>query len=95
MRPLSTAKCDCIITLLNSGTSTHDIHHLTGANTGAISKICTEYCSELPKSSGGRPRKLTTTDINYAKHLIQMRKADNAVQVTKTLKDVTNQSISS
>ncbi len=70
MHPLSTAKCDHIITLLNSGTSAHDIHHLTGASTGAISKICTEYCPELPKSSGGRPRKLTAADINYAKRLI-------------------------
>jgi transposase len=95
MHPLSTAKCDCVITLLNSGTSAHDIHHLTGASTGTISKIRTEYCPELPKSSGGCPCKLTAADINYAKCLIQMRKADNAVQVTKALKDVTNQSISS
>ena len=74
MHPLSTAKCDHIITLLNSGTSAHDIHHLTGASTGAstgaISKIHTEYCPELPKSSGGRPHKLTAADINYAKRLI-------------------------
>jgi hypothetical protein len=90
MCPLSTAKCDCIITLLNSGTSTHDIYCLTGASTGAISKIHTEYCSELPKSSRGCPRKLTTADINYAKHLIWMCKTDNAVQVTKAFKDVTN-----
>jgi hypothetical protein len=89
MRPLSTVKCDRIITLLNSGTSTHDIHCLTGASPGASCKICTEYCSGLPKSSRGHPHKLTTTDINYAKHLIRMCKADDAVQ------DVTNQSISS
>jgi hypothetical protein len=95
MHPLSTAKCDHIIPLLNSGTSTHDIHRLTGASTSAISNIRTEYCSELPESSGGHPRKLTTADINYAKHLIRMHKADNAVQVTKALKDVTNQSIPS
>jgi hypothetical protein len=90
IRPLSTAKYDRIITLLNSGTSTHDIHRLNGASTGAISKIHTEYCSEFPKSSGGRPHKLTTADINYAKCLIRMPKADNAVQVTKAIKDVTN-----
>ena len=95
MCPLSTAKRDRIVTLLNSGTSAHDIHHLTGASTGAISNICGEYCPELPKSSGGRPRKLTAANINYAKRIIQMRKADNAVQVTKAFKDVTNQSISS
>lgn len=95
MRPLSAAKRNHIITLLKSGTSGHDIHHATGASIGAISKIRSEYCSELPKSSGGRPRKLTPADINYARRIIRMRKADNTVQVTKALKNVTNQSISS
>ena len=33
MRPLSIAKRDRIVTLLNSGTSAHDIHRLTGAST--------------------------------------------------------------
>ena len=73
MQPLSIATRDCIVILLKSG---------------AISKICSEYCPELPKSSGGRSRKLTSANINYAKRIIHMRKADNAVQVT-------NQSISS
>ena len=95
MRPLSITKRDRIVTLLTSGTSAHDIHHLTGTSIGAISKIHAEYCPELPKSSGGYPRKLTAANINYAKRIIRMRKADNAVQVTKALKDVTNQSISS
>ena len=95
MRPLSITKRNRIVTLLTSGTSAHEIHHLTGASIGAISKIRAEYCPELPKSSGGHPRKLPAANINYAKRIIRMRKADNAVQVTKALKDVTNQSISS
>ena len=95
MQPLSIATCDRIVTLLKSGASGYAIHHATGSSTGAISKIRSEYCPELPKSSGGRSRKLTSANINYAKHIIRMRKADNAVQVTKSLRDVTNQSISS
>ena len=95
MQPLSIATRDRIITLLKSGASGYAIHHATGASTGAISKIRSEYCPELPKSSGGRSRKLTPANINYAKRIIHMRKADNAVQVTKSLRDVTNQSISS
>ena len=91
MQPLSIATHDHIITLLKSGHSGYAIHHATGA----ISKICSEYCPELPKSSGGRSRKLTPANINYAKRIICMCKADNAVQVTKSLRDVTNQSISS
>ena len=95
MRPLSIAKCDYIITLLNSNNSAHQIHHITGVSTGAISKIRAEHCPDLPKSSGGRPHKFTSANLSYARRFIHMRKADNAVQVTKALKDVTNQSISS
>jgi hypothetical protein len=94
MQVLSTATCEHIITLLNSGASGYAIHHATGASTGAISKIHSEYCPDLPKSSGGCSRKLTLANINYARHIICMCKTDNAVQVTKALKDVTNQSIS-
>src|SRR5882757_9930849 len=91
MQPLSIATCDDIVTLLKSGASGYAIHHATGA----ISKIRSEYCPELPKSFGGCSRKLISANINYAKRIICMRKADNAVQVTKTLRDMTNQSISS
>jgi hypothetical protein len=94
MRTLSTAIRERILTLLNSGASGYAIHHATGASTGAISKIRSEYCPDIPKSSGGHSHKLTPANINYARHIIHMRKADNAVQVTKALKDVTNQSIS-
>ena len=90
MQPLS----DHIITLLNSGASGYAIHHATGASTGAISKIHSEYCPELPKSSSGHSCKLTSANINYAKRVVCMCKADNVVQVTRSLRNVTNQSIS-
>jgi transposase len=94
MRPLSTAKRNHIVELLRSGTSGKDIHNQTGASLGAISKIRSEYCPEVSKSSGGRPRKLTPADVLYARRIMRMRKAENAVQVAKALKNVTNQSIS-
>ena len=64
MQPLSIATRDHIITLLKSGASGYAIHHATAASIGAISKIHSEYCPELPKSSGGRSRKLTPANIN-------------------------------
>jgi hypothetical protein len=94
MQRLSISTRDHIVTLLNSGASGYTIHRATGARIGAISKIHSEYCPELPKSSGGHSHKLTSANINYAKCIIRMRKADNAVQVTRSLKNVTNQSIS-
>ena len=95
MRSLSAAKRDRIITLLQSGAHTSDIHCQTGASAGSISNIHVKHCPELPKSSGGRPRKLTPADVTYARRIMRMRKAENAVQVAKALKDVTNQSVSS
>ena len=70
------------------------IHHATGVSLGAISKIHSKYCFETPKSLGRHPTKLTPANISYAKHLICMHKADNTVQVTKSLEDVTNMLIS-
>ena len=95
MKSLSPATCDHVITMLQSGVSGHSIHHATGVSLGTISKLCSQHCFETPKSLGSCPIKLTSANITYAKHLIRMQKADNAVQVTKSLEDVINQSISS
>ena len=95
MKSLNPATCDHIITMLQSGVSEHSIHHATGVSLGTISKLCSQHCFETPKSLGGHPIKLTSANITYTKCLIHMQKADNAVQVTKPLEDVTNQSISS
>src|SRR6267154_5471523 len=95
MQPLTTAQRNHIITLLDAGTSGHQIYCLTGIGISTISKLCSQHHSELSKSSGGRPSKLTPANIGYAKRIIRMGRADNVVQVTKALQDVTNQSISS
>jgi len=92
---LSITKRNHIIELLRSGTSTPAIHNQTGASLGAISKIRSEYCPDILRSSGGRPRKLTSANVQYARRIMRMRKAENSVQVAKALKNVTNQSISS
>lgn len=77
-----------IITLLLSNVSGHSIHQTTDAHIGTISKICSKYCPEAPKSSGGHPNKFKCADISYAKHLTCRQKADNAMQVTKSPQDV-------
>ena len=69
MRPLTLAQHTCIITLLDAGTSGHQIHNLTGLGIGTISRLCSQYCSELAKSSGGHPSKLTPANIGYAKQI--------------------------
>ena len=95
MKSFSPPTCDHITTMLQSGVSGHSNYYATGISLGTISKLCSQHCFETPKSLGGHPIKLTSANITNAKHLIHMQKADNAVQVTKSLEDVTNQSISS
>jgi hypothetical protein len=48
----------------------------------------------MPKALGGRPKKLTATDIRHGIRIISSGKADTAVQVHKILQDRTNQDLS-
>ena len=94
MRTLSSAQKNHILTMLNAGHSTHSIASITGVYASTISRLCSKELPELPKSSGGCPKKLSSANIHHAVHLITTRKAENAVQVTKSLQNITNQSLS-
>ena len=94
MRTLFLTQKNHILSMLNAGHSAHSISSITGVHTSTISRLCSKECSELHKSSGGHPTKLSPANICHAVHLITTRKAENAVQVTKTLKNITNQSLS-
>jgi len=95
MRSLSEAKRNNIISQLLSGTSVKQIKVSTGVSTSTISHIRSQYCPNLPKNPPGRPCKLTAANVRHALHLISSQKAENAVQVTKVLQNITNQSLSS
>ena len=94
MCKINIAQTNCILTLLDSDASAAKISEELELGLGTISCICAQHCSNLPKSSGGRPAKLSSTNIDYARRVIRMGKVDNAVQMAKTLQNVTNQSIS-
>lgn len=91
MKALSTAQSNHILSLLDSGHSGHEISAQTGVSNTTISRLHSRYCPYLKKSSGGCPSKLSEQDMCYALQLIGTGKAENAVQVAKTLQDVTNQ----
>ena len=95
MQPLSASQRNHILSLFNSGHSAHQISSLTGVHHTTISKLRRQHHPYLQKSSGGRPRKLSEANARYAIHLIASRKAENAVQITKVLQDITNQPLSS
>ena len=59
-----------------------------------ISRLCSKERSELQKATGGHPLKLSSTNVQHAIHLISSGKAENAVQVTKALKNIVNQPLS-
>ena len=94
MKSLSTFQINQIISFLDLGQSTGQISESTGVHRSTISRIHSKLCPNLPKSSGGCPTSITPTDMRHAIHLIGTGKAENAVQVTKTLQDVKNHAIS-
>ena len=95
MKSLSIDQTNQIISCLDLGQSTHQISLTTGVNHSTISRIHSKLRPDLPKSSGGHPSIITPTDMCYAIQLIGTGKAENAVQLTRTLQDVKNQPISS
>jgi transposase len=65
----------------------------TGYGIATISRLHSKHRPHLSKSSGGRPPKLSTANIRFAQRLISSGKADTAVDVTKTLSNITNLSL--
>ena len=94
MKSLSADQTNQILVLLDLGQSTHQISLATGVNHSTISRIHSKLHPDLAKSPGGCPSLIAPTDICHAMQLIGTGKAENAVQVTRTLQDVKNQSIS-
>jgi len=94
MRTLSLASQNHILSLLDAGHSATQIASNTGYSLGTVSKLRSKHRSHLSKSLGGRPPKLSSANIRHAQRLISSGKADTAVDVTKALKNITNQSLS-
>ena len=94
VKSLSLAQQQRVLSLLDAGCSGEDIAKQTGVSPSTISRLRSKKRSALPKSLGGRPTKLSTTNIRHAQHLICTGKAENAVQVTKALTNIINQPLS-
>ena len=93
MHKISIAQTHQVLALLDSGTSSAKIPQELGLGLGNISHIYSQHYSNLPKSSGGCPVKLSSANINYGWCIICMGKVDNALQMDKALQDVINQFI--
>jgi transposase len=94
MQPLTPNQSSHILSLLVEGLSAHSIASSTGVSYSSITRLRSKHLPHLLKSSGGRPTKLSPSNIRYAQRLIGTGKVENAVQVTKALQDIINQPLS-
>ena len=91
MRSLSATQKNNILSKLDAGHSAHSIASTTGIHVSTISRLRSKEFSEVQKSTGGQPSKLSPANVHHALHLISTRKAENAVQVTKALTNIINE----
>ena len=94
MKDTSTAQVNLILALLDSGHTDYQISSQTGLSAATISRIQSKHHSTLSKSSEGCHSKLSKNNLCYTTCLISTGQAKNAVQVAKSLQELTNQSLS-
>jgi transposase len=91
MKSLSVDQKASILSRLDAGQTTRSIASDIGVGIATISRLSAKERPGLQKSSGGRPPKISPVDVRHAVHLLTSQKADNAVQVTRALSNITNQ----
>src|SRR5712672_2572397 len=91
--PFSCSK-NHILSMLDAGHSVYynafaaDVHAFT------MSKLCSRKHSELQKYTGGCPTKIPPPNILSTIHFISIYKAESAVQMTQTLRNIINKPLS-
>jgi transposase len=79
-----------IISLIDAGLSLREVEAQLGVGQATVSRVRAEARPHAQKRRAGRPAKLTATDKRWLVRKITSRKADNAVQLTRQLRDITN-----
>src|SRR5258706_10725194 len=87
MHHLSSTQIENLLSLIDSGKSAHEIHSITAIGLTTITCYWSEHHPNVPKPSGGCPKKLTDANLCHATCLICSGKAENenAVQITQSL----------
>jgi len=94
MHRLTSVRIEEILSLIDSDKSAREICSITGIGLTTVTRYWSEHRPQVPKPSGGRPKKLTDANLCHTTRLIRSGEADNAVQVTRSLRAITNQSLS-
>ena len=93
VKSLSQDTVNSVIALLDSGHSYARIKFKLGVSLDFISKTCSLHCPNLERSTGGRPRKLNPTATRHAVRLVTNHNSVSTRQATRTLCELTGQSI--
>ena len=94
MRPLSASQVAEIVTLLHQQVPHKEIQRRCHVSHGTITNIRSEHCPDLPKATGGCPRKLTDTGIRHATRLITSSEVDTASAAASILRNTTGEAFS-
>ena len=90
MRRISEDSRNNIISLIDAGLESRKVEARLGVSHMTVSRVRAEARPCVQKSRGGRSDKLTATDRHKLVRTIVSGRADNAVQLTRQLKDITN-----
>jgi transposase len=90
MRRISEDTRNSIISLIDAGLSSRKVETRLGVSHTTVNKVRAEARPCVQKSQGGRPSKLTATDRHKLVRTLASGRANNAVQLTRQLKDITN-----
>ena len=94
MKAISSDSKAQIISLLSSGLSVRQTATQTHHSIVCISKILSEHFPDSRRATGGHPKTITPTDTRHIVHLLSSGWAENAVQVSRELRDIPNTPVS-
>ena len=82
------------ISLLSSSLSVRQTITQRHHSIGCISNICFEHFPDNRRATGGHPKMITPTDTRHIVHVLSSGWAENAVQVSRELRDITSTPVS-
>ena len=94
MKSIPEETCNDILSFLDNGLSSRKIAAQLGISRATIDRIHARSRPDIQKSQGGRPMKLKATDKRRLIRTISSGKVDNAVRLTRELRDVSNIDVS-
>ncbi|KAJ1305206.1 hypothetical protein OPQ81_000235 [Rhizoctonia solani] len=84
---------NAVLALLDAKKPFAQIHKGTGAPPPTLGRLFSKYCPDHQKAAASRPRKLNPIFTCYAVHLVTNQKSISMHKATKTVSELTGQSL--